>query len=109
MASKTSYDNLNLIWSGTEDFQAMELIEDIDVEDCGTIGDLWQRVNTLYGAPASLNLISGSAWTSSGARCTVRLTGRDEDKEARNRPPNHVVILWDDMLLSKYLLVFCIS
>ena len=39
MASKTSYDNFNLIRSGSEDFQAMELIEDIDVEDCGTIGD----------------------------------------------------------------------
>ena len=39
MASKTSYDNFNLIRSGSEDLQAMELIEDIDVEDCGTIGD----------------------------------------------------------------------
>ena len=32
MASKTSYDNFNLIRSGSEDLQAMELIEDIDVE-----------------------------------------------------------------------------
>ena len=39
MASKTSDDNFNLIRSGSEDLQAMALVEDIDVEDCGTIGD----------------------------------------------------------------------